>query len=162
MLIEFILYLLISIFEAIFVIILPIDEEWYMNNVVYSDEIVSVNRYGENTELKLYIESYDNQFEVSKFYHNEGMHERKRYILYGLFLISLICSYITFYHKPKIKGQDPGYSGMFAVILFGILTVSLMPLIYSWILPPPVKWLPSILKEINEAQVNEALRKLMH
>ncbi|NLC67800.1 MAG: hypothetical protein GX754_03220 [Clostridiaceae bacterium] len=130
-------------------------------NVVYIETIDNSDRFGEYTSEKAYITNYDNEFEVNKYFHNERMVKRHTYIFVSMIIVGIIASFLLFYFIPKWKGvkiEHDDYDHTFSILMLGAFTAGLVPLLFGWILPPPVDWFPNVFREINELQAKELMR----
>jgi hypothetical protein len=57
--------------------------------------------------------------------------------------------------------KEVSTEGYFALLLLSFVVSIVIPLLLDLILPPPVEWFPAIFKEIDDAQVEEAMREIM-
>lgn len=157
----FLMYILAATLNAIFVITLPIDDTWYQENVVMSEEIDSIDRFGnESYSTQSYITNYENAIEISKYYHNQRMNDIHRYITSGLIAFGIITTLFLFYFIPRLNGKKLDGDEIFSAFLIGLITSSIMPLLYGWLLPAPVEWFPSIIREIHKSQVQNVMNQL--
>lgn len=90
------------------------------------------------------------------------MADRHRSIFISLIVFGIVVSYFFFYYIPKLKGVKLDSQDTFAILIAGFFTATLAPLIFGWILPPPIEWFPSVFREINESQAREILRSFIN
>lgn len=149
----FAFYIIGAMLSAIFIVAVPMAKDWCLDSVTIEKS---------EGEYETICTEFKNDFEARKYYHNKRMVTRNKYLLAMQFLLALGTTGLLFYFIPKWKGLNPSaHGGHFLEIAIVAFVVSIVvPLILGWLLPAPVKWFPSVFKEMNDAQVNEALRNL--
>ena len=153
----FIFYLLAAVLDSIFIVALQQDEDWCLESIDIEMEGRLTNSY--ETECV----RFKNDFAMLKHYHNQKMVSRNKYLIFIEYIVAFLITTLFFYFIPKWKGRlgNLQRSDMIFIILMIAFCISIIiPLILDWILPAPVKWFPQIFKDINDAQVKEAIRKL--
>lgn len=150
----FFAYVLAAMLSAIFLVPVPQSNNWCL-------ETMQVQTSSDESETRCV--KFKNDFEMAKYYHNKDQVTLNKWLIFFNYIIALFTTSLLFYLIPKWKGplKNKG-SGeeLFSILFLAFLVSIVVPLIFSWILPPPVYWFPSIFTEINNAQVNEALRQL--
>ena len=147
-------YLLAAILSAVFIVALPMADDWCLK----SEEVQT----GPETN-EIVCVAYKNSFERAKYFHNRRMIGRNKALLMVEFTLWLGATTLLFHWMPKWKGiaqsEDGGNKAFLILVLtFGVSLIA--PRVFSWFLPPPVDWLPSVFREIREAQVQMALRDI--
>jgi len=149
----FLFYTVSAILSAIFITPIPMDSDWCKDG-----EVVQI---GENDSEFICFE-FKNEWQKSIYYYNQKMIGRNKNLFWLRLFSILIITVFIFYVIPKWKRnlnvEKSKAIGSSIALSIGI--VLLMPFFFSLILPPPNEWLPKIFEEINDAQINEAIRKL--
>jgi len=149
-----VLYLLSAALSAVFIPVLPMADDWCRDSI-------EIERG--NGRFETIVTDFKNDFEARKYYHNTRMLRRNKYLLFFVYLLAFGLTGLCFYLVPRWRGQELPHEGAetfftVAIIAFGIAVV--VPLVLGWLLPAPAKWFPQVFREIQDAQVNEALRQL--
>ena len=149
----FVFYLLRATLSAIFLASIPMDSDWCKNG-----REIQVSDF--RTEYICF--EFKDDWQETIYYYNLKIIDRNKTLIWSVFILASLVTLFTFLLIPYWRGtidQDIikiiGYSIM---ISLGITFI--VPLIYSWIFPPPVDWLPEIFERINDAQINEAVKEL--
>ncbi|WP_028872325.1 hypothetical protein [Psychroserpens burtonensis] len=149
----FIFYILSVLLSAISIAPIPMDQDWCK----YGEDI----QIGEN-EYEFRCLEYKNEWQETIYYYNQKVLERYINLLWFKLILALIVTVFIFYFIPKWKGvlNKKGENIIGSLILIALVIVLIIPFIFSFLLPPPIEWLPDIFEEINDAQINEAIRTL--
>jgi len=143
-------YFASALWSAIFIVSLPMDK----------DAIVDAVKIGE-TEYHL---EFKNCLAKLKYDHNVRMRDRNRYWIYGELVVGGLIGLFVFYFVPRwrntldIKQDMSGVIG--GGVVLGVLVVLIVPMVFSWVLPAPVKWLPKNIVEIAESRQKDVLSGL--
>lgn len=116
---------------------------------------------GENKEEYRCVE-FKNEIEKMKYYHNRTQQEHNENIYWGITIFGAIITILTFHYIPKwknikYKNKTEKNDKIEAIIIIIVATTGVAPLIYHYILPPPIEWFPDIFRRIHEQRVNEAM-----
>lgn len=142
-------YLLMATLSAFFIAAVPQARDWcrdFYERVDQDDQVVST------------CVSFKNDFEERKYHHNLEMLSRNKTLLWLNIGIWSIVGFVVFHLVPTWKGLPT--VGALGAAGIGATTALLVPIALSWILPAPVEWFPDVLREIHDAQVDAALRRL--
>ena len=143
-----IFFLLSAMLSATFIVAILQDDDWCIESVERQ-----VSEYDTVDECIV----YKNNLELLKHEHNQKMVTRNGYLVFGEFVLAFIVTIMLFYYIPKSRGAGPeNMDGnvFFAIALFAFGISIVMPLIYGWILPPPVEWFPQVFNDIRQSQVD--------
>ena len=153
-------YLASALWSAVFIVSLPMDEDAITDAIEIE---TGKNRYGE-VQTEWHPTEFKNTLEELKYYHNERMRDRNRYWVYGELIVGGLLGFFVFYIIPKWrKTQEHQHdtSGIaVGSVVLGVLVVLIVPLVLSWVLPPPIRWFPQKIVSIAETRQREVLTRL--
>lgn len=146
-------YVLSVALSAIFIVALPMAPDWCRGWHEYETG---------PTQTREVCMSFKNEFEQSKYYHNLDMVKRNKMIVYGGMVFWFGVTALLFHLIPAWKGlHNSGLGDSFvALVAMSLVTAVLVPWILSAILPPPNEWFPQVFRDMNDAQVQAALKGL--
>jgi hypothetical protein len=156
------IYLASALWSALFIIDLPQDRDAVVDAVEIQHE--EGGRYNDYSYTESRPTKFKNTLEELKYYHNLSMLERNQYWNYGVLAFGALAGFVTFYLVPRWRGSvevriDPiptafigGWCGGFVAMF--------IPMILGWILPAPVEWFPSEIREIADLRQKAALSQL--
>ena len=145
-------YLLRAALAAIFVIAVPLADDW-------CTEWVTIPGDGNDLDEEVCVE-FRSDYEEDKYYHNKAMETRNLYL--NVFTLLLCCGVAWFVLRqiPNWKGQSTDRIGVGTVLAVGFLAWLVIPWFLSLVLPPPVDWFPQVFRDIQDAQVDKVLTEL--
>lgn len=152
-------YFASALWSAIFIVSLPMDKDAIVDAVEIGE---TKDRYG-GTKTKYRLE-FKNCLAKLKYDHNVRMRDRNRYWIYGELVVGGLIGLFVFYFVPRwrntldIKQDMSGVIG--GGVVLGVLVVLIVPMVFSWVLPAPVKWLPKNIVEIAESRQKDVLSGL--
>ena len=147
-------YLLHAAFGAVFVVAVPLAPDWCHD---FQEVQTAADEY------KQECFAFKNAFEEAKYRHNQRMIGRNKFLIAVQFGLWFAAAGLVFHWIPTWRGIPLVHDGaerFFAIAVLAFATSVIAPLVLSWLLPPPVEWFPSIFREINDAQVEAALRHI--
>jgi hypothetical protein len=149
----FLFYVLHTFLQVVFIVTLPMEEGW----------AVETEEFDTADGTETVVTEFKDEYEEAKYYHNEQMLDRNKYLIGAEFALGLGLTILLFHFIPKWKAggvqkDEPDKPISILFLAFGITII--MPLVFSWILPPPVEWFPSYLRELNDTLVNAELERL--
>lgn len=145
-------YLLKAALSAVFVVSVPMAPDWCLD---YQEIQTGPD------DFSYRCVAYKSPLEEAKHRHNLQMIDRNKVLFAIEFVLWFGIAALAFHWVPTWKGIRTSVSGGEKFISLGVLAFVVLvvgPLVLSWLLPPPVDWFPGVFREINEAQVQEALR----
>jgi len=146
----FAFYLLISVAAAYFVIEVPMSDDWCLKT--HGDFVVDYAKEGSPCV------EFKNKWEEIKYNHNLSMKHRNMYLYFYSVLIATVGSLLAL--KWLWKMDLWVWRSRFLAGQAGLLIGVLMPLVFSWILPPPMEWFPDMIVRMHESKVDETLKIL--
>jgi RsiW-degrading membrane proteinase PrsW (M82 family) len=153
-------YLASAVWSALFIVSLPMDEDAITDAVELES---GEDRYG-NPETEWVPIEFKNSLEELKYYHNVKMRDRNGRWVVGQTIAGGFLGLLVFFIVPKLRGnpeqQRDATGDAIGSVFLGIVVVLLVPLVLSWLLPPPAKWFPRKIVSIAETNREEALTHL--
>ena len=149
--IGFFFYAISAVWSAIFIVALPQDSDWCLETHTF--------QIGENEYEERCI-AFKNKAAQIKHIYNLRMVERNRYWIYLCVFLGGILGVIVLGRMNGIAEIDPGWPGSSAQFVLGCCMALVGPLLFSWLLPPPIDWFPEELVHIHDARQVEALKTL--
>ena len=101
--------------------------------------------------------SFKNNLEKLKYEQNQAMVSRNDILLFVRFLIAIVTTGMLFHYIPKWKEKDTEKidgDSIFGILLISFIVSVIAPLVFGWILPPPIEWFPQVFRDINQSQVD--------
>lgn len=149
---SFIIFIIGAILSSFFIIVLPLADDWCKDGGMIQ---VGTDDY----EYMCF--EYKNEAEMIKHYHNKEMQKRNKYLIGIEYAIAYFLTSICFCFIPKLRKKiniADFKRNLFIslMVAFGISIIG--SLFYSWILPAPVEWFPSIFRDMHNEKVDNLLR----
>ncbi len=90
---------------------------------------------------------FKNDLEASKYYHNRRMIDRNKWWMYGCIAAGGVIAVALFCIRPKTKERFRHPRHLVLALVYGLLVATVIPRVYSAVLPAPYKWFPEFLKQ---------------
>jgi hypothetical protein len=104
---------------------------------------------------------FKNSLQEEKYHHNHRMLKRNKYITYVNIALFLAITIHLFHLIPKWQRKpDFDSEDITKIVGLGLVVSIVLPLIFGFVLPPPIEWFPDIFREIRYRQVDSVLREL--
>jgi hypothetical protein len=145
-------FVLHTFLQVVFIVTVPMEEGWAVQTEEYD------TAGGTETMVTEFLDEY----EEAKYYHNLSMLERNKYLIGTEFVLGAALTFLLFHfiQKWKTGGDSEDHEKTFLILMLSFGVSIVMPLIFSWILPPPVEWFPSYFRELNDTLVNAELDRI--
>jgi len=148
----FVLYLGGAVWSGLFVVTLPQDRDWCKDVIAVRESETNVARR---------CVAFKNSFEELKYYYNLEAVESNRYRLVAQLLVGGLLGWLFFHRLPKMRaGLPKPNESLVASFFIGTTVALVMPLLWSWVLPPGATWLPRQITERADHRVAQELNLL--
>lgn len=156
-----VVYLASALWSALFIIDLPQAPNAVLDVVEITRES---GRYDQWVETEAVPVGFSSTLEELKYDHNVRMLERNRYWFYGTLIFGALAGYVAFSLIPRWRGRagiqsDPPSSSISSAF-FGAFVAAVLPMLFGWVLPAPVSWLPRQIVEMADSRQVATLSEL--